>query len=78
VEGFLAGLGTAPVTPRALGAVLAVAGLGSVTGSLSAGRARRTPDGQTVIVYDGPAAAIRDALSVLSGPHGGAPGSAYR
>ena len=24
-----------------------------------------------MIVYDGPAAAIRDALSVLGGPHGG-------
>jgi pimeloyl-ACP methyl ester carboxylesterase len=71
VEGFLAGLGSAPATPRALGAVLAVAGPGTVAGLLSAGRATHTPDGQTVIVYDGPAAAIRDALSVLSGPHGG-------
>jgi pimeloyl-ACP methyl ester carboxylesterase len=71
VEGFLAGLGSAPATPRALGAVLAVAGSGTVAGSLSAGRPTHTPDGQMVIVYDGPAAAIRDALSALSGPQGG-------
>jgi hypothetical protein len=71
VEGFLADLGSAPAPPRALGAVLAVAGSGTVARSLWAGRAAHTPDGQTVIVYDGPAAAIRDALSVLSGPQGG-------
>jgi pimeloyl-ACP methyl ester carboxylesterase len=71
VEGFLAGLGSAPATPRALGAVLAVAGPGAVAGSLAAGRPTHTPDGQMVVVYDGPVAAIRDALSVLSGPRGG-------
>jgi pimeloyl-ACP methyl ester carboxylesterase len=71
VERFLAGLGSAPATPRALGAVLAVAGPGAVAGSLAAGRPTHTPDGQMIIVYDGPAAAIRDALSVLSGPQGG-------
>lgn len=71
VEGFVANLGSAvPAPPRALGAVLAVAGPGAVLGLLSAGRPAHTPDGQTVIVYDGPAAAIRDALSVLSGPQG--------
>ena len=71
VEGFLASLGPAPEPPpRALGAVLAVAGPGAVAKSLSAGRQARTPDGKTVIVYDGPAGAIRDALSVLNGPQG--------
>ena len=70
VEQFLADLGSTPAPPRALGAVLAVAGPAGVAGSLSAGRPARTPDGQTVMVYDGPAAAIRDALSVLSRPQG--------
>ncbi len=70
VERFLADLESVPATPRALGAVLAVAGPVAVAGSLFAGRAARTPDGQTVIVYDGPAAAIRDALAFLSGPQG--------
>jgi pimeloyl-ACP methyl ester carboxylesterase len=67
VEEFLADLGSMPAPPRALGAVLAIAGPGAE--SLSAGRAAHTPEGRTVAVYDGPAAAIRDALSVLSGPH---------
>jgi pimeloyl-ACP methyl ester carboxylesterase len=70
VEGYLADLGTAPTPPRALAAVLAVAGPDVAAGSLPGGRAARTPDGQTIIVYDGPAAAIRDAMSVLSGPRG--------
>jgi hypothetical protein len=70
VERFLADLESVPATRRALGAVLAVAGPVNVAGRLFAGRAARTPDGQTVIVYDGPAAAIRDALSSLSGPQG--------
>jgi pimeloyl-ACP methyl ester carboxylesterase len=69
-ERFLAGLGSAAAPPRALGVVLAVVGPGAVVSLLSAGRAAHTPDGQTVVVYDGPAAAIRDALSVLGGPHG--------
>jgi pimeloyl-ACP methyl ester carboxylesterase/DNA-binding winged helix-turn-helix (wHTH) protein len=71
VESFLVDLGAVSATPRVLGAVLAVAGPVSVAGLLLAGRTAHTPDGQTVIVYDGPAAAIRDALSVLSGPQGG-------
>ena len=71
VERFLAGLGPAPAAPRALGAVLAVAGPVTVARSLLTGRTAHTRDGQTVIVYDGPAAAIRDALSVLSGAQGG-------
>ena len=70
VEGFLADLGSMPAPPRALCVVLAVGGPGAVAESLSAGRAAHTPEGQTVVVYDGPAAAIRDALSVLSGPGG--------
>ena len=70
VEEFLADLGSTPAPPVALGAVLAIAGPSAVAESLSGGRAAHTPEGQTVIVYDGPAAAIRDALSVLSGPHG--------
>jgi hypothetical protein len=70
VASFLENLGSAPVTPSALGAVLAVIGADTIVESLSRGRAARTPQGQTAIVYDGPAAAIRDALSVLSGPHG--------
>ena len=71
VERFFATLGSVPAAPRALGAVLAVAGPVTVAGSLLGGRTAHTPDGQTVIVYDGPAAAIRDALSVLSCPQGG-------
>ena len=55
-------------------AVLAVVGPDAVARSLSAGRAALTPDGRTVIVYDGPATAIRDALSILSGPLGGSTG----
>ncbi len=74
VDGFLADLSSAQAPPRALGAVLAVIGPDAVAGSLSAGRAAHAPDGRTVIVYDGPAAAIRDALSVLSGPLGGITG----
>src|SRR5262245_53486386 len=70
VEQFLADLGSVPAAPCALGAVLAVAGPAAVTGSLFAGRTAHTADGRTVIVYDGPAAAIRDVLSVLSGPEG--------
>ena len=67
VETFLADLGPVPAPPRALAAVLAVVGPGIV--APSAGRVANTPDGQTIIVYDGPVAAIREALSVLSGPH---------
>jgi hypothetical protein len=70
VQEFLADLGSMPTPPVALGAVLAIAGPIPIAESLSGGRAAHTPEGQTVIVYDGPAAAIRDALSVLSGPHG--------
>jgi pimeloyl-ACP methyl ester carboxylesterase len=70
VEEFLTDVGSMPTSPRALGAVLAVAGPDEVARALS-GRAARTPDGRTVIVYDGPAAAIRDALSILDGPEGG-------
>jgi len=70
VESFLADLGPAPAPPRALGAVLAVAGPDAAARSLPAGRPARTADGRAVVVYDGPAAAIRAALSVLSGPHG--------
>jgi hypothetical protein len=71
LERFLADLGSGVATPRALGAVLAIAGPVALDGSGFAGRAARTPDGQKVVVYDGPAAAIRDAQSVLAGPHGG-------
>jgi hypothetical protein len=71
VAWFLDSLGSAPATPSALGAVLAVAGPSTVIGLLRQGRETRTPDGQTTIVYDGPAAAIRDALAVLGGRHGG-------
>jgi pimeloyl-ACP methyl ester carboxylesterase len=70
-ERFLAGLDSTPATPRSLGAVLAVGGPGLARELLSAGRPMHTPDGKPVIVYDGAAAAIRDALAVLSGPQGG-------
>jgi hypothetical protein len=70
VETFVAGLRTAPAAPRTLGAVLAVAGPSVLAGSLLAGRTAHGPSGETVVVYDGPAAAIRDALVVLSGPLG--------
>ncbi len=71
VQGFLADLGSAPMPSRALSAVLALAGPGAVAGSLSSGRPAHTPAGHTVVVYDGPAAAVRDALSVLNGPRSG-------
>jgi pimeloyl-ACP methyl ester carboxylesterase len=76
VQRFLYELGAASVTPRALGAVLAVlggdeagAGAAATSGvaSLSRGRAAATPEGHPVVVYDGPAAAIRDALALLGG-----------
>jgi len=70
VDGFLADLGPAATPPRALGAVLAVAGAGVGSGSLSSGRVAHTPTGRTVVVYDAPAAAIREALAVLSRPGG--------
>lgn len=70
VAAFLAGLGSAPTSPRALGAVLIVGSLDAVA-LPSRGRPARTPDGQTAMVYDGPAVAIRDALSVLTGAEGG-------
>ncbi len=70
VEEFLADLGSASAPASALAAVLAVAGPRAVVGALPAGRAVYTRDGRTAIVYDGPAAAIRDALSVLGGPQG--------
>ncbi|HEY7271482.1 MAG TPA: alpha/beta fold hydrolase [Actinoplanes sp.] len=70
VASFLDNLGSAPATPSALGAVLAVIGPATIVESLPGGRVAHTPQGQTAIVYDGPAAAIRDALSVLRGPHG--------
>jgi pimeloyl-ACP methyl ester carboxylesterase len=68
VELFLAGLGPAPAPPRALAAVLAVAGFAVGAGSLSLGRHAHTPDGRTVVVYDAPAGAIREALAMLSRP----------
>jgi pimeloyl-ACP methyl ester carboxylesterase len=71
LEQFLTDLGSGVAAPRALGAVLAVAGPAALDGSAFAGRLARTPDGRTVVVYAGPAAAIRDAQSVLAGPHGG-------
>jgi DNA-binding winged helix-turn-helix (wHTH) protein len=70
VAQFLSELGSELVTARALGAVLAVFGPEVVVSSLSRGRAARTPEGQPVVVYDGPAAAIRDALALLAGPAG--------
>ena len=68
VAAFLADLRTVPEPPRMLGAILAVAGPAAPAGTLSGGRAALTPAGRTVVVYDGPAAAIRDALSVLGEP----------
>jgi hypothetical protein len=70
VASFLVGLGSVSAGPRVLAAVLAVAGSTTMAESPSAGRTAHTPDGRTVIVYDGPAAAIRDALSTLSSPRG--------
>jgi pimeloyl-ACP methyl ester carboxylesterase/DNA-binding winged helix-turn-helix (wHTH) protein len=70
VEQFLADIEPAPAPLRALGVVLVVAGPAEVPTSPSAGRTVRAPEGQTVVVYDGPAAAIRDALAILSGPNG--------
>jgi hypothetical protein len=70
VEDFLAGLGSPPAPRRALAAVLAVAGPDAVLASLSGGRPAHTSDQQPAVVYDGPVAAIRDALTVLGGPHG--------
>src|SRR4029453_5195238 len=50
VARFLDDVGPAPVAPRALGAVLAVAGL-DTAGLPSRGRTAETPEGHTVIVY---------------------------
>jgi hypothetical protein len=69
-EAFLSGLGPAEAPPRALAAVLAVVGPDSVAGLLGAGRPAHTPNGQRVVVYDRPAAAIGDALSALDSPDG--------
>jgi hypothetical protein len=45
---------------------------GAVAGSLAAGRPASTPAGRAVVVYDGPAAAIRDAqLAWVAGRAGG-------
>jgi pimeloyl-ACP methyl ester carboxylesterase len=63
-ERFLGGLMSAPVPDRALGAVLAVHG---PVPALSPTRTARTPGGGTIAIYDGPATAIRDALSALRG-----------
>jgi pimeloyl-ACP methyl ester carboxylesterase len=71
VESFLTDLGSPPAPPRALAAVVAEAGPDAAAGSLPAGRPARTPDGRAVVVYDGPAAAIRAVLSVLGDPHRG-------
>jgi pimeloyl-ACP methyl ester carboxylesterase len=69
VTRFLRELGAASVTPRALGAVLAVLdGDEGVAMFLSSGRAAATPEAQPVVVYDGPAAAIRDAFALLAAP----------
>ena len=73
VTQFLRELGSASVTPRALGAVLAVLGRDEAVASLSRGRAAHTPEGHPVVVYDGPAAAIRDALSLPTEPPGAGP-----
>jgi class 3 adenylate cyclase len=67
VETFLADIDVPPEPALALGAVLVVAGPPDVVRSLGAARVARTPAGDAVAVYDGPATAIRDALAVLKG-----------
>jgi len=71
VKEFLGELGVASVTPRALGAVLAVLGgeeAGKEAACLSRGRFAATPEGHRVVVYDGPGAAMRDAMALLGEP----------
>ena len=70
VTPFLRELGSATVAPRALGAVLAVFGPAETVAALAGGRAAHTPEGNPVVVYDGPAAAIRDALALRTEPPG--------
>ncbi|GIJ72143.1 alpha/beta fold hydrolase [Virgisporangium ochraceum] len=62
VEAFLGDLTSAPAPARALAAVLAVAGDGARP---SGGRAGRTPGGRDVVVFDGPATAIREVTGLL-------------
>jgi pimeloyl-ACP methyl ester carboxylesterase len=64
---FLAEIDPAPVPPRSLAAVLVIDGPVDAARSLTAYRAIRTSGDYPVAVYDGPATAIRDVLSVLSG-----------
>ena len=71
IEPFLAGL-RAPVEPaRALAAVVAVAGErgDAVTAGLAAagGRLRHDPAGRAVLLFDGPATAVRAGLAHLGG-----------
>lgn len=70
VEAFLTGISAARTPTLALAAVLAVRGPAStaaVDGLRSAGgRVRRTEKGRPFVLYDGPATAIRSAVSWLS------------
>jgi pimeloyl-ACP methyl ester carboxylesterase len=74
-EAFLADVPSAAPPDLALAAILAAggAGAGPAAESLVAagGRPRRTPDGRPVVVFDGPATAIRRAVRYL-GAHPGA------
>jgi pimeloyl-ACP methyl ester carboxylesterase len=70
IETFLRGLTTAVRRPLALAAVVAVAGNpdGHVIDSLVAGggRLRITPSGRRVVLFDGPATAVRCGLGGLA------------
>jgi pimeloyl-ACP methyl ester carboxylesterase len=71
VENFLSDLETTPTPARALAAVLALAGAEDPVLAMSRslkGRSARTRSGQAVLVYDGPAAAIKAAKAALGGP----------
>lgn len=69
VERFLSALPDESAPASALAAVLAVSGPAAeeAAGSLASrgGRPRRTPDGTPVVLYDGPATAIRSATAYL-------------
>lgn len=71
IEGFLAGRGEATDQPLALAAVAAVAGEHGA--ALAAdlvrrgGRLRQGPEGRALVLFDGPARAVRAGLDRLSG-----------
>jgi pimeloyl-ACP methyl ester carboxylesterase len=65
VEAFLTEVPAPAATGSALAAVLAVAGTGSTSLAVPGGRPGHTAAGRPVVVFDGPATAIRQATAYL-------------